>query len=607
MNLPVETPPTGAIPDPNPSRVGRGLYVGGALLLAGLAGVGLGYWLSDRGVHWLRTMLPALSALGVLGLLAMAYGSLRLGESGWRRARRRTIAFLALGLLAGVVRLGVHWAARPSPLSTLPVDRYVEVANADEAQYRILVANLEQSVRRLAELPAAEVLDEASEGWALDAWSGFVDAAFALDQLRRYHEDYYRLDLSRLERDRHLRSFLLSFAAELALYQATTQAVEAVGRNPGATKFLELPRPERNLSAGTFTRAREALTGVSDLSRVIAGQRYLDYLDQVHDAATEVRARGAQALYQEVRARLLVLARTQSFREAAQGAVVADLLPRARDAKRWFFPVQAGVAEWMGDTRVRREGRYLIRGELVDDLAQLLEPGDVLLARKNWYLSNLALPGFWPHAALHVGTSEALARAFDLDPEVTAWVQGQGEPRYTEYLKHHFPIAWEQMLRSEAGAAPLVVVEALSEGVSQSPLDHVTGDYVAALRPKLPKLQKAKAIAKAFSFLGRPYDFDFDFATDQSLVCTEVVWRAYRPEQPGEPGLVIPPVTVAGRATLPANQLVVLYAAEKGSAEAQLELVAFIEGREASRAAEVKDEAAFIATATRSKWDLGQP
>lgn len=594
-------------PDPNSSRLGRVLYVGGGLWLAGLVGVAVGYWLSDRGLHWLRSMLPALSVLGLLGLLAMAYGSLRLGETGWRRARRRTIALLALGLLAGVVRLGLHWAAQPSPLSLLSPQRYSEVAHADESQYRLLVANLEQSVRRLGELPSVEVLDDTNEARALDAWVGFVDAAFALDQLRRYHEDYYRLDLSRLERDRHLRSFLLSFAAELALYQATTQAVQAISRSPGATKFLELPRPERNLPAGTVTAARDALTGISDLSRVIAGQRYLDYLEQMHDAAAEVQLRGPLSLYREVRGRLRVLAGTQSFREAAQGAVVADLLPRARDAKSWFFPVQAGVAEWMGDTRVRREGRYLIRGELIDDLAQLLAPGDVLLARKNWYLSNLALPGFWPHAALYVGTSQDLAREFDADPEVTAWVQSQGDTRYTEYLMHHFPIAWERLLRSEAGEEPLVVVEALSEGVSQSALNHVTGDYLAALRPRLKKLLKAKAVAKAFSFLGRPYDFDFDFATDQSLVCTEVVWRAYRPEQPGEPGLVIPPVTVAGRATLPANQFAVLYGAEKGSANAQLELVAFIEGREASRNAEVKDEAAFIATAARSKWDLGQP
>ncbi len=35
-----------------------------------------------------------------------------------------------------------------------------------------------------------------------------------------------------------------------------------------------------------------------------------------------------------------------------------------------------------------------------------MEPGDIIVARQNWYLSNIGLPGFWPHAELYVGTPE---------------------------------------------------------------------------------------------------------------------------------------------------------------------------------------------------------
>ena len=131
------------------------------------------------------------------------------------------------------------------------------------------------------------------------------------------------------------------------------------------------------------------------------------------------------------------------------------------------------------------------------EVAHTLAPGDILLARKNWYLSNLALPGFWPHAALYVGTTKDLATNFDDDPEIQTWMSKELSVvgmRYTEYLRTRFPVTCERLERSEGGPEPLVVIEALSEGVSQSALGHVTGDYVAALRPLLGKVARARAV-----------------------------------------------------------------------------------------------------------------
>lgn len=169
------------------------------------------------------------------------------------------------------------------------------------------------------------------------------------------------------------------------------------------------------------------------------------------------------------------------------------------------------------------------------------------------------------------------------------------------------PEAYERSFRLDALAAeaagdPLVVIEAVSEGVVQSTLEHAAGDYLCAMRPRLPAWVKAQAVARAFGYLGRPYDFDFDFATDQSLVCTEVVWRSYRP-QGDAPGLRFDTVTVAGRQTLPANEIARCFQREHGRPDRQLDFVAFIE---AERRAVPSDEAAFLLTPDRPKWDVAQ-
>ena len=53
--------------------------------------------------------------------------------------------------------------------------------------------------------------------------------------------------------------------------------------------------------------------------------------------------------------------------------------------------------------------RGLISPEQLDDLRTKLRPGDILIERRNWYISNSLLPGFWPHAALYLGSHKDLA------------------------------------------------------------------------------------------------------------------------------------------------------------------------------------------------------
>jgi hypothetical protein len=135
--------------------------------------------------------------------------------------------------------------------------------------------------------------------------------------------------------------------------------------------------------------------------------------------------------------------------------------------------------------------------------------------------------------------------------------------------------------------------------------DHAAGDYLAAMKPNKGKLARAQAIDAAFALYGRPYDFDFDFATDHAVVCTELVWRAWHPAE-GKEGLDIPLESVAGRMTLPANSLVRYYAEHAADPEPPLRFGGFIDARDRQEETFLTDEASLVASWKRPKWDFVQ-
>src|SRR5262249_40025112 len=70
--------------------------------------------------------------------------------------------------------------------------------------------------------------------------------------------------------------------------------------------------------------------------------------------------------------------------------------------ERAWLPVQTGTSEWMSRTKVYRPGESLISPEQIAAEQSKLQPGDILIERREWYLSNVGLPGFWSHAALYI-------------------------------------------------------------------------------------------------------------------------------------------------------------------------------------------------------------
>jgi hypothetical protein len=143
--------------------------------------------------------------------------------------------------------------------------------------------------------------------------------------------------------------------------------------------------------------------------------------------------------------------------------------------------------KWAADTRLY-DNPYPIKTLHFNTIRNQLEPGDIILTRRNGYISNYFIPGYWTHSALYIGTTEVM---YD-----------KNQP---------------------------FVIEALSEGITcRSIEESLQVDAFIVLRPLISKLEIEKAIKIAKNHLGKPYDFDFDFNTLDKVGCTELIFRSYR-------------------------------------------------------------------------------
>jgi hypothetical protein len=508
----------------------------------------------------------------------------------------------ALAMLAAVAMGGVYDLSDPE---------FLEQARADLKALRRNEAGLDLIATELAAHPGLLRQSETTPATPeekqrlLTAWAAFYEYATATEALRQRYWDF--LKVPRRRALKHGVGYLITHAALTVELSHGLSFVDRAGGNKQLEVLLDEPAPELGIPRGAFARLKERVVHVATSTQLLTGDEYGKNLGTLLDHARQV---GEKEL-----GWLLALTRMHSTRArellARRGAQVflKTALDWTKDAAaRAIFPVQKGVAEWMGDTRVHRAGKPLVRAEQVKALLPRMQPGDIVVARQNWFLSNIGLPGFWPHAELYTGTAADLAAFFDGDPEVASFVRAQpeGVETFTALLAARFPEKWRAFQGKSADGGEIRIIESISEGVSFTSTRHgMEVDYVGVLRPRLAKVEKARAVLRAFGYQGRPYDFDFDFFSDSQLVCTELVYKAYAPSSEGK-GLKIDLVNVAGRMTLPANELVRLYDREAGREDRQLDFVAFLDGREAIGRAVEGDEASFRKTYQRIKWDVAQ-
>ena len=444
-----------------------------------------------------------------------------------------------------------------------------------------------------ARLPSKErVLTSAQSQEVRDLWGRFLDYQLMLDaSWRRLSEGGKGSG-----QDEEAARFATRYAAFLARYHYALEFIRLADADPTVRIVLNEPVTEIGLPERSYADFKYRFLHVAIATEFASlSATYATSSAKRNDKTPLSRAiqEDERYLWRAGKAHGLL----NTLRNAGQ--IVQD------GGLKLVFPIQKGISEWMGHTRVASGDRFLMSAEQIAALRPRLLPGDILLERREWYLSNVGLPGFWPHAVLYIGDAEERSAYFDT-PEIHAWVKAQGiaDGSFEALLQTRHPDAYHLSRQpDDTGAIPRII-EAIGKGVSFTSLEYsAAADSVAVLRPRLSRLDVAQAVLKSFDYFGRPYDFDFDFRTDGQLVCTELVFKSYRPEK-GRQGLDWPLTSVVGRPVLTANNIVRHFDETWQTPAQLLDFVAFFDGNVRAGRAEEADLNSFRASWRRPKWHI---
>ncbi|MFT6630665.1 MAG: hypothetical protein ACJAS4_000607 [Bacteriovoracaceae bacterium] len=295
--------------------------------------------------------------------------------------------------------------------------------------------------------------------------------------------------------------------------------------------------------------------------------------------------------------------------------------------KNLFYSISRKISTWLGDTKIRNRnpdyynGQTLIDLKMAKKMNDIVKPGDVMISRTNWFLSNAFLPGFWPHSFLYIGGPNKM-RAFFNTKEVNTFFTKlciQKELKCNDmfsYLEKNGTTAkaFVKYLEKDKYGFEKVLMEGTSDGIHFSSVRHTfLNDYLAAMRPVVSKVAKAMTIVDSFESFGLEYDFDFDYQTDDRLVCTELVAKSYE-KRPGKGGFSMNYnidqgkylEVILGRLALPVVNFVHKIYDENilKVRKPDLEFVAFLKGNREKKNSEFSTEKDFYESRDWKKWSF---
>lgn len=294
------------------------------------------------------------------------------------------------------------------------------------------------------------------------------------------------------------RHFLLGYSSSCQAVGMARLLIDDLAKHRLVQRKVNEGSPQNRIPRKVFTSIYRSLSDTDNaiklqymMNLVEANRDFINSLDNDEYVGKIVRSLdrlesnldASQLSFLKLRLRYLWHALTRRFAVSKQ-------------VSSFFILENAGRV--IADINIDEESRITpkIRGEL----AEILLPGDVMVTRHDFVASNLFLPGYWPHAALYIGSEDDRDNlGINIDADIAK--------------------RWKGNIRT---------LEAKKDGVLFRPLNETLDvDELIIIRPNLNKEELAKGLKRICLHEGKSYNFDFDFFRSDQLVCTEVIYRAF--------------------------------------------------------------------------------
>jgi hypothetical protein len=418
--------------------------------------------------------------------------------------------------------------------------------------------------------------------WILHRWKKIVKSLLEVERIAEKYTTYFRVNpFSRMKQ--HRQCFIVYYAAHMQLYENSFHLTKHLSSNAWLVSMLN--DEAKGVPKYSFDKYSYRLTGVGYLMRQLVAYMYYKL---IHRSATQNHE--LFELIQEGLEKKMTLGLFLRF-YLYNMLKWTELIVR----KIWF-PIQKNVAYVVGKIVLTTREYHIKPKDLAKPRKKLL-PGDVLIERREWDASNFAIQGYWTHAALYMGSLKELDAYFK-----THKVKELKGKRFSQYVKQHYPDAYAVWKKKDKHAFDFRVLESKAQGVILTSLEYsANADAVAVLRAKetSPK-DRFRILKQGLGNFGKPYDFDFNFATHSEVMCSELVYRAYLNTH-----LIHFVLSdFGGRIYFFPNNLAKKYDEEFGDPHSELSLVFFLDGHEKTKKVKELDEIEFRKSWKRTMWQV---